>query len=116
MAGYKDQQWSCNQRELDPPFQDFLHTFKVKDGPLIPQLVIPVEVVEHISRKRVSEEATELADLVQLKFLFLLRVGECTFPKSKHGKTWITQFQRKDAVFYKNEQKLPHLSDLQISA
>jgi len=49
MAGHKDPRRSYNQRELDPLFHDFLHSYKVEDDPSIPQLAIPIEMVEFIS-------------------------------------------------------------------
>mmetsp|Transcript_40250 Transcript_40250/g.78686 ORF Transcript_40250/g.78686 Transcript_40250/m.78686 type:complete len:156 (-) Transcript_40250:651-1118(-) len=114
MAGYEDLRRLYNQRELDPPFHDLLHSYKVEDDLSTPQLAVSVEVVEHISGQRVSEKEATIADLFELQFLFLLRVGEYTFPKSKHRKTRTTQFCQKDVVFYKNGQKLPHLGGLQI--
>ena len=45
---------------------------------------------------------------MELQFLFLLRVGEYTFPINKKRRTRTVQFRRKDFVFYKGARKIGH--------
>merc|ERR1711957_1093799 len=87
LAGYGDPRQSYNQRDLDPPFHNLLHSYKVEDDPSILQLAVPVEAVDFISHQWDSAQSVALADLIELQFLFLLRVGEYTFPKTKHRET-----------------------------
>ena len=49
-----------------------------------------------------------IGDLVELQFLFLLRVGEYTFPINKKWRMMTVQFRRKDVVFYKGAKKIGH--------
>ena len=45
---------------------------------------------------------------MEIQFLFLLRVGEYTFPINKKRRTRTVQFRRKDVLFYKGARKIGH--------
>eukprot|EP00957_Ditylum_brightwellii_P096982 7385583-Ditylum_brightwellii.AAC.1 len=51
--------------------------------------------------------AKTIRDLVQLQFLFLLRVGEYTLPAGNR-QTITIQFRRRDVRFHKKGQVLDH--------
>ena len=55
-----------------------------------------------------TEKSWTIGDLVELQFLFLLRVGEYTFPINKKRITRTVQFISKGVVLYKGERKIGH--------
>ena len=73
-----------------------------------PEFAVPVEVVSSVRLQYGTEKLRTIGDLVELQFLFLLRVGEYTFPINKKRITRTVQFRRKDVVFYKGVRKLGH--------
>ena len=106
MAGHPDQRRTYNQKELDPPFHDLLAAYKNEDPRPQPELAVLVEVVASVRLQDGTEKSRKIGDLVELQFLFLLRVGEYTFPINKKWRTRTVQFRRKDFVFYKGARKI----------
>ena len=101
MAGHPDPRHTNNQKELDLPFHDLLAAYKNEDQRPQPELAVPVDVVASVRLQDGMEKSWTIGDLVKLHFLFLLRVGEYTFPINKKWRTRTVQFRRKDVVFYK---------------
>ena len=113
MAGYEDPRRSYNQKALDLPISSLLKTYRDADPKPLPELAVPVEVVTHIAGQRQSKRLAAISDLVELQFLFLLRVGEYTFPTNDR-RTRTTQFRRHDVIFYKNGHRIDHMAGLEV--
>ena len=97
LAGYPDPRRSYGHKEFDLPISLLLKKYKESDAPSVSQLAVPVEVVEAIAaRPRHDELMAAVNDLVELQFLFLLRVGEYSIPATSR-KTRTVQFRRKDS-------------------
>ena len=97
-----------HKQSLDPQFHDLLDAYKNEDPNPQPELAVPVEVVASARLQDGTEKSRTIGDLVELQFLFLLRVGEYKFPINKKRITRTVQFRRKDVVFYKGARKIGH--------
>ena len=116
LAGYPDPRRSYGHKELDLPISLLLKKYKESDAPSVSQLAVPVEVVEAIAaRPRHDELMAAVNDLVELQFLFLLRVGGYSIPATSR-KTRTVQFRRKDIVFRQNGHILPHRTPVHLLA
>ena len=115
LAGHPDPRRSSQgTKELDLPISLLLKRYKDLDPATCPELAVPVEVVEYIAvRPRTDEFISAVNDLVELQFLFLLRVGEYTLP-SRTRQTRTVQFRRRNIVFRSNGFVLPHHTPVHI--
>jgi Phage integrase family len=90
-----------------------IHGYKREDPASEPKLAVPVSITEHIlnthSRHCPKSEAT--ADLINIAFYYLLRVGEYTKPRST--KTNTIPFRVQDITFRRaNGTLIPNTSPL----
>jgi hypothetical protein len=96
------------------------------DEPTIKKLPIEADIPEYLVALALQRNATDeeqaVADLIQLAFFFLLRVGEYTMKGSRNETKQTVQFRRKDITFFKKNaqgklQQLPRTaSDEDIMA
>ena len=113
-AGHLDPRKPGGGKELDLPVKNLLARFLELDPASQSQVAVPIDLVEFVATQRQSAKVAAIADLIQLQFLFLLRVGEYTMPAAG-TKTRTIQFSREDVVFWRGQQRLPHhlpLADL----
>ena len=95
-----------------------LENFKLQDPPTEPQLAIPITVVHRILRQswrhphstRTALKHQAIADLINIAFYYLLRVGEYTKPRSQDPKLTIP-FAVKHVTFWTRAgRKIPSTS------
>ena len=67
-------------KELDLPIKNLLSRYKEVNPATQHQVAVLVNLVEFVSRQRACLKQAAIADLIELQFLFLLRVGEYTMP------------------------------------
>ena len=75
--------------------QDQFRHYKRQDPATLPQLAVPVTLIEHIldqalnsrSRAPIQRQQLATADLINIAFYFLLRVGEYTKPRTLQQNT-----------------------------
>lgn len=88
--------------------------FKKEDGPTIKKLPIEADIPEYLVALALNatDEEQAVADLIQMAFFFLLRVGEYTTKGSRNDTKQTVQFRRKDITFFKKNKhgKLQQLS------
>ena len=100
-----------------------LEGMRREDPPAIPQLALPITVPNYLHDEAYSEQCDcpwqqAIADLSQIAFYFLLRVGEYTKPRyTKHNgrtvrATRTVQFRVQDIGFFKSGKVLPRRSPL----
>ena len=106
-AGYPDPRKPGGGKELDLPIKNLLSRYLERDPASQHQVAVPVELVEFVSQQRQSLHSCAIADLIELQFLFLLRVGEYTMPAIENS-TRTIQFSREDVTFWKNQRPLSH--------
>eukprot|EP00957_Ditylum_brightwellii_P131028 9994619-Ditylum_brightwellii.AAC.3 len=103
-----------SQQQLDLLLHRLLQCYRNEDPPPEPQLAVPIKVVEHIAQSYAPSNMTKtIQDLVQLQFLFLLRVGQYTLPAGSRQILTI-QFRQKDVCFSKNGHVLDHTRDTAV--
>ena len=96
----------ANEDKLILPLRYLVQSYAKHDGPTLPSLAVPIELINYIVRTFNANIAQiRTAQLVAVAFYFLLRVGEYTKPKRK---TRTVQFRLKDVVFWKNKRKIDH--------
>ena len=106
-AGLPDPRKPGGGKELDLPIKNLLSRYKEVDPATQHQVAVPVDLIEFVSRQRACLKQAAIADLIELQFLFLLRVGEYTMPAV--GTTTRTiQFSREDVTFWKDQRVLSH--------
>ena len=69
------------------PLQQILKAYSRQDPKSQPQLAVPLAVPEHLVSAAITSHShdpayTAIADLTNIAFYYLLRVGECTRPRS----------------------------------
>ena len=89
--------------------------FKREDPPAVPQIAVPVEVIEECLRIGLTSTSPiqqAIGDLSVIAFFYLLRVGEYTKPTFVKGSkktkraTRTVQFRIQDIGFFKNNKIL----------
>ena len=108
------------------PIERCIEGWRRQDPPSVPQLALPVSVVNQLADTAYCKDKTDLcpkeqaiADLAQCAFYFLLRVGEYTRPRfvKVNGKrvlaTRTVQFRVKDIGFFKHGKIIKRRSPLQ---
>ena len=96
----------ANEDKLILTLWYLVQSYAKHDGPTLPILAVPIELINYIVRTFDANIAhIRTAQLVAVAFYFLLRVGEYTKPKRK---TRTVQFRLKDVVFWKNKRKIDH--------
>ena len=82
------------------PLQQMLTAYKRDDPKVQPQLAVPVAVPEHllsVINSQSDPQQLAVADLVNIAFYYLLRVGECTKPRNHN--TLTVPFRVMDVTF-----------------
>ena len=105
------------------PIEQCLEGMRRVDAPPVPQLAVPVELIQNMHSYCTSVQDPALlravTDLSTIAFYYLLRVGEYTRPRYvRKGKrwvkaTWTVQFRLQDIGFFKEGKILPRSSSLQ---
>ena len=107
--------------EFITPLKRCLEGFRGDDPPAIPQLAVPVKLINHISTTAFSTSnplTQATASLITIAFYYLLRVGEYTSPRrvKVNGKwkaaTRTRQFRVQDVGFFKEGKVLTRKSPL----
>ena len=106
-AGIPNPCKSDGGKELDLPIKNLLAQFLEQDPASQHQVAVPVELVEFVSCQRTSLKSSAIADLVELQFLFLLRMGEYTM-STVGAETSTIQFSREDVTFWCGQRMLLH--------
>lgn len=92
-----------------------METYRRQDPPTTPKLAVPVAVAIHAGKyaRRTRLARTEaIADLVNIAFYFLLRVGEYTYSNKKARKR-TQQFRIRDITLWnKKDQVIPNTASL----
>ena len=125
LAGLKSPVYRSHNK-YNLPIERCIEGWRRQDPPSVPQLALPVSVVNHLADKAYNPNEVmdypkdqAIADLAQCAFYFLLRVGEYTRPRlaKVNGKvvraTRTVQFQVKDIGFFKNGKIVKRRSSLQ---
>jgi len=93
-----------------------IEAYKREDPTSIPQLAVPVALPKHLIRQALKEpykvKAKAMADLVNIAFYYLLRVGEYTKPH--RGERLTVPFRVGDVTFRKDNRILPLNSPLEL--
>ena len=108
--------------EFITPLKRCLEGFRRDDAPSVPQLAVPVTLVDAIhtaafQTSNIMDQAT--SSLITIAFYYLLRVGEYTCPRRvKINGQWkratrTRQFRVKDVGFFKDGKVLPRKSSLE---
>ena len=88
----------ANEDKLILPLRYLVQSYAKHDGPTLPSLAVPIELINYIVRTFNANIAQiRTAQLVAVAFYLLLRVGEHTKPKRKIR---TVQFRLKDVVFF----------------
>ena len=121
MAGHKSPLYR-EPNKFTIPIARCIEGMKRSDAPPIPQLAVPVELIQNMHtfcrEKGAPPLLATVTDLSTIAFYYLLRVGEYTRPRYvRRGKRWIRatrtiQFQLKDIGFFKNGKILSRESPL----
>ena len=100
------------------PLRSILATYRRDDPKSTPQLAVPVTLTEHLLQQTQQPHLTDphasaVADMVNIAFYYLLRVGEYTKPRSNSTNT--KPFRVQDVTFRRADgTRIPNNSTLQI--
>ena len=107
--------------EFITPLKRCLEGFRREDAPAVPQLAVPVSLVDAIHKEAfqtTDNMARATSSLITIAFYYLLRVGEYTSPRRvKINGQWkratrTRQFRVRDIGFFKDGKVLPRKSSL----
>ena len=96
--------------------QSMLNAYKKSDPPTAPKLAVPVTLVESmvsrsLARKKPNPKQDAIADLCNIAFYYLLRVGEYTLA-SLDKRRQTTPFRVKDITLRKDGYTIPNTAPL----